>query len=1182
MRYGLILFLLLLPSLSYAALVAHYPLDSCEAINNGIVADLTANYPAAGRRIGSQEGKVLKAGEFNGSNSYISLPANALNDLYDFSFAFWFNAKPSSSGINTFVAASNSTANFFGDTEFEITLNADKSIEVELKASNYLFSTASLIEYNRWQHVVFTRTNRNLCLYVNGQNVSCKRENWPFLPDLFLDRAELGAWVRWNGNLDNPLNGLLDEVLIFNHALSASEVLAQYQQQNNGLNFDGSPRASQCLSCLSDNFNQASLTEQWQAYRKRGTFTPQIINNRLRLTEARGGQATAVNFQRLFPARNNLVQIEFDYYAYGGTGADGTAVVLSDSDKSPIPGSFGGPLGYGYRSSHGIAGFTGGWLGVGIDEFGNFSREGGDDGVGRRRQSVAVRGSGEDLSGYRYLAGSCNNGSYNTTSNCLTPAVDATGSTNPHRYQITVDSRVAGQAIVEVKRDVGAGFTTVVNPFNALSSPQQAPLPEDFLLALTGSTGGSTNIHELDNIEICAIESKPLKPKIDHIRLVHNPQTVRCLSSPIEVQACVDAACSELYQERINVELTTSAGSFASSSMTFTNGRSNAYLRHPTGGTAQIGIVNSTPSTPNPVRCFVGNQPSSCNIQFTDAGLAFFDETGTQPVVGAMRAGEAQNIVLKAVGADGVTGACEARAQGNQVVQMAMSCENPTSCVSAQQLTLNTQTVAANNQGSQSNTSAVNVTFDNTGSAPLSLNYSDVGLLQLYASLTLPANGVDLASTLTGQSNGFVSQPYALQVDSASVGGTANPATTSTGTGFTSAGGDFSVLVSSRNKQGNITPNFGRETTSQRATVQLAELTYPTPNQGDASLLTSGVFLLTPTAGVQVSHSVNWQEAGSIKLHAAMQNGRYLTQPSTSLTPASATIGRFYPDHFTLASSNLTNSCSTFSYMNEPRIGVSYTVQAQSTTNRVLQNYHQGDYSGVATMAFAARNLAPSALHTNLGSRFSAPIAQWQRGELTLASNSGVFARQPLPHAPDGAFEQLQLGLQVSSEIDNRNFSNLNMTQSTTNNPCVNCDAVAFAQTLSLRYGRLVLDNAFAPEGENLPLSLKTQYWNGTQFVQNSADNCTHFDASLLSFTGTPALSATGAGTLNLGTNEQNSLVVSPPNVRGTWQVQYNAPAWLEYYWRTRSQHYDEDPNAEIMFGRYRANPRQIYKREKF
>ena len=133
-------------------------------------------------------------------------------------------------------------------------------------------------------------------------------------------------------------------------------------------------------------FNAAVLADSWVAARSSGSFTPAIINGRLRMTQAVSNQSTSVTFQRLYPAANNLVVVEFDYRAYGGSGADGMALVLSDATVTPQPGAFGGPLGYGFKP--GIPGFAGGWLGFGLDEFGNFSNEGGSANVGRRRQAV--------------------------------------------------------------------------------------------------------------------------------------------------------------------------------------------------------------------------------------------------------------------------------------------------------------------------------------------------------------------------------------------------------------------------------------------------------------------------------------------------------------------------------------------------------------------------------------------------------------------------------------------------------------------------------------------------------------------------------------------------------------------------------------------------------------------------
>ena len=79
------------------------------------------------------------------------------------------------------------------------------------------------------------------------------------------------------------------------------------------------------------------------------------------------------------------------------------AVIFSAGNIAPATGTFGGALGYGFGGN--IPGFTGGWLGIGIDEYGQFSAQGGENNIGRRQQSVVIRGSGAEQSGYNYLKG---------------------------------------------------------------------------------------------------------------------------------------------------------------------------------------------------------------------------------------------------------------------------------------------------------------------------------------------------------------------------------------------------------------------------------------------------------------------------------------------------------------------------------------------------------------------------------------------------------------------------------------------------------------------------------------------------------------------------------------------------------------------------------------------------------
>src|SRR5690606_35712519 len=207
--------------------------------------------------------------------------------------------------------------------------------------------------------------------------------------------------------------------------------------------------SQQPVQCLADDFNTASLTDSWVTARSSGNFTPSVVDSRLRLTQAVANQSTSATFQRLYPAANNLLIIEFDYYAWSsqsGTGADGVAVILSDANVAPQPGAFGGSLGYAQKGAGtdcpNCAGFAGGWLGIALDEYGNFSNptEGRNGGPGFRPQSVSVRGAA--AGNYQYLTGTAAN---------LNPRIDvrSTSTAAPgHRYRITIDSRQADQALV--------------------------------------------------------------------------------------------------------------------------------------------------------------------------------------------------------------------------------------------------------------------------------------------------------------------------------------------------------------------------------------------------------------------------------------------------------------------------------------------------------------------------------------------------------------------------------------------------------------------------------------------------------------------------------------------------------------------------------------------------------------
>jgi uncharacterized repeat protein (TIGR01451 family) len=213
-------------------------------------------------------------------------------------------------------------------------------------------------------------------------------------------------------------------------------------------------------------------------------------NGWLRLTSASNNQAGAAIYDTAFPSTDGIV-VRFTYATYGGDGADGFSFFLLDgSTTNPQPGARGGALGYSKIQSISAAGLPNGYVGIGFDEFGNFSN---DSALGTppgttpyTPDSIALRGSGNGLTGYRYLTGQD-----------VSQGI-ATGSRADAR---PVEVVILGGKIT-VKVDYGSGYVTEINEYDLSTAPGQAALPATFKLGFSGSTGGSTNFHEIRDASI--------------------------------------------------------------------------------------------------------------------------------------------------------------------------------------------------------------------------------------------------------------------------------------------------------------------------------------------------------------------------------------------------------------------------------------------------------------------------------------------------------------------------------------------------------------------------------------------------------------------------------------------------------------------------------------------------------
>lgn len=958
------------------------------------------------------------------------------------------------------------------------------------------------------------------------------------------------------------------------------------------------------LQCFNDNFSQSTLSNDWVVSRSSGGFTPSIQGGRLRLTEAQSNQSTASTYQRLFPAAANLVEIQFDHYAYGGNGADGIAVVLSDASITPQPGAFGGPLGYGYKP--GINGFAGGWLGFGIDEFGNFSGEGGNSNVGQRRQSVAVRGSGVGTSGYNYLRGACSNGTTNTSGSCLSPAVDGNNVSPAHRYKITIDSQVSGQSVVKVERNTGSGFVTLVPAFNAAAQNGQAAIPSDFLLSLTGSTGGSNNNHEIDNVQICALKSNPIGAQIDHFEFDHTGLGLTCNAETVTIRACANVSCSQLFTAPLSATLLPDSATdgvwVGGNQVSFSGGTAQLQLRRNTPGVVTLGVKGSNPTTKplSKTLCRVGSgslSENACSLTFADSGFIFDvpDKLANKPI----------NVLVKAVKKSDVTQQCVPSFQSQtKTLNFWSSYQTPSAPISPKAVTINNMAIGT----SSASPTAVNLVFDTNGQASIAVNYPDAGKLQLDANYVGSGNEQDLVMIGSDQ---FVSVPAGLCVKPVDANASCSSANMMCNV-YRKAGQTFGMTVQAMAWEkdgdkdfcsGNLsTPNFsdqGMRLASQVVEPKIASGGY------DGAL---GVASYSHSAQANNLNTISNQtisEVGVFQI-AAQATPNYLGTASSLNIPIgySANIGRFVPDRFLVSDISVIPACGGFNYMDQ-LFPMSMKLSALNIAGDITKNYFPPFSLATAKLVGENNNNG-----VDLQSRLSALLIKadsWDQGVAMvdasyLANFSRVTPNVATNLYQDGPFESLDIGVQLMDNDPRPNgiysyVASPDMDAATTGN-CTNCNAKKIS-TQILRHGRVVMDNTYGPETEILRMPTRAEYWNGSSWAINTADSCTlttyslasqvdnaglgyNFDPDLV--VGQSVTRSGGALTFQAGQFELLWQAVTSSGVpyRGQVTAPLDVPPWLEWYWNWNgvSPSVLTEPRASAYFGRYRGHDKIIYWRE--
>jgi hypothetical protein len=227
------------------------------------------------------------------------------------------------------------------------------------------------------------------------------------------------------------------------------------------------------------------------------------------------------------------LDVTFDSYQYDGDGADGIVFFLAASDPthasaSPVTlGPFGGHLGYSANLMTGAtptAGLTNGYLGFGLDVYGNYTNSDFDGSgctttttMAATPNSVTVRGPGNETTGYcRLSTQPVSSGALHTASApdvavpvevavnpTNGPQTDAGGDTVPPNSYRLVVTPLTGDVVVETGTLPSDTFVPDRSWVNTNGVPFQ------LTFGWAASTGDSTDYHTISNVNVQTLNGTP-------------------------------------------------------------------------------------------------------------------------------------------------------------------------------------------------------------------------------------------------------------------------------------------------------------------------------------------------------------------------------------------------------------------------------------------------------------------------------------------------------------------------------------------------------------------------------------------------------------------------------------------------------------------------------------------------
>ena len=199
-------------------LIGHWPLDE----QSGTIAkDVTDKGLAGTLKNGltfdtdKTIGEIGSAIRFEGNSDRISLP-DIDNDLQSgFSVSAWVNPSNAEGGYQGVVGSSTAGG-------FMMFINRNKlAFKVTTNENGQKLISAGRIQNNSWQMITCTYDGSTMRWYINGENVHSES-----LSGTIKDKG--AAWLGWSGWSDEYFKGSIDDVRLYNKALTNQQIFSLF------------------------------------------------------------------------------------------------------------------------------------------------------------------------------------------------------------------------------------------------------------------------------------------------------------------------------------------------------------------------------------------------------------------------------------------------------------------------------------------------------------------------------------------------------------------------------------------------------------------------------------------------------------------------------------------------------------------------------------------------------------------------------------------------------------------------------------------------------------------------------------------------------------------------------------------------------------------------------------------